>query len=108
MAVNRGYNNLIIESDSMMAIKLVSKRDIVFWDGSLVMYILDLAMTSESCQFQLVGRRENSIAHIIAKWDGQIGPSYVWESSLPTTLLILCNMIYFPILRKFIILKKSI
>ena len=30
LAVDRGYNNLITESDSMMTVKLISRGDIVF------------------------------------------------------------------------------
>ena len=41
------------------------------------MNILDLIITCESCQFRHVGRKTNVMAHVIAKWDGQIGFGYV-------------------------------
>ena len=33
--MERGYNNIIVESDSMMAISLVNKED-VNWDGGAI------------------------------------------------------------------------
>ena len=49
LAVDRGYNKFIIEFDFMMAVKMISKGDIVFWDGSLMIDILDIAIFYESC-----------------------------------------------------------
>ena len=82
--MERGYNNIRVETDSMMAVNLISKGDLIFWDGgSLVIYVLDLAKLCDSCQFQHVGRRANSLVHALTKWEGFVESDHVWDGSLP-------------------------
>ena len=59
VAVERGYNNIIVESDSMMAISLVNKEDVNWDGGAIVKDISDTVQGCGSCQFQYAGRRAN-------------------------------------------------
>ena len=51
--------------------------------GSLVVDILDVVSSCDSCEFVHVSRKANTLAHNIAKIEGSVEGYYVWEGSLP-------------------------
>ena len=51
--------------------------------GYLIVNILDVASSFDSCEFVHVIREANTLTHNIAKLEGSVEGYYVWEGSLP-------------------------
>ena len=84
VACGKGFSKVIIGTDSLMTVKLMNQGENVMWaKGSLVVDILNVASSCDSCEFVDVSREVNTLAHNIAKVEGSIEDYYVWEGSIP-------------------------
>ena len=87
VACAKGCSKIIVETDSLMAVKLMNQGENVLWaEGSLVVDILDFASSCDSCEFAHVCREANTLAHSIAKVEVSADGVYVWEGSIPPNI----------------------
>ena len=80
---------LIVESDSLLAIREIEKqRDSFYeWEG-IILDIIDISREFSSCIFSHTRRSVNSCAHNMARLATVLGDYKVWRNSLPPSF---CN-----------------
>ena len=83
------YRDLLVESDSLIAIQEVSKGQGSFceWE-SIIVDIVNLALECRSCSFSHVKRAANAFADSLAKLPCDVGVIKQWRNSLPPSF---CN-----------------
>ncbi|XVE95072.1 hypothetical protein REPUB_Repub02eG0064800 [Reevesia pubescens] len=88
-AVHNGFDSLIVESDSLLAILEIQKAEASYWDeAALIFDILKWATFCTFCHFHHVKRSANYLAHSISKLDCNHGFQRIWHNSL---LELFCN-----------------
>ena len=86
---SQGLQTLIIESDSLLAIKEIDKGHDSFSEWfSTVSDILQLAQQFNDRRFCHSNRGANECAHMLAKISNYLGEYKVWRDSLPS---LFCN-----------------
>ena len=92
LEVTRRYfsKSLIIESDSLLAIKEVSKKIESFcsW-SSIILDITEISLGYGSCNFNFVRRDANHLAHNVAKLNCDRRAEMIWKDSFPSNI---CNL----------------
>lgn len=69
LAVFQGSLDILLESDSLMAIDEVKKRLQFFLSlGGIVFDIVSLSLVFSSCNFLYTSREANSLVHNLVKW----------------------------------------
>ncbi|OMO58663.1 reverse transcriptase [Corchorus capsularis] len=85
LALEHGITRCIIESDSLLAIHEINKKETVLWEGGLLIEeIREIASLFDCCSFQFVNREANSVAHSLAvsKLDN------VWCGTIPGVVIL--------------------
>ncbi|XVF12979.1 hypothetical protein REPUB_Repub08aG0167000 [Reevesia pubescens] len=91
LVFQQGYEAIVVESDSSLAVTEVSKKGDSFWDGNAItLEILRFARLFVSCRFEYVKRQANHLAHSLASLDCLPGHQRVWMGCLPIDV---CNCV---------------
>ena len=87
-AVSIKHPYLIVESDSLMAVREIEKQRESFceWE-SIILDILEISREFWSCKFSHTRRSANSFAHNMARLGTVLGDFYVWRNSWPPIFL---------------------
>ena len=89
MARERNIENIQLESDCLVAVKEVLKKDESFCEwGSVIVDIQDISLEFESCMFYHVNRKANAVAHNLAKYQCQFGEHKLWWDAFTPSV---CN-----------------
>ncbi|KAH1030659.1 hypothetical protein J1N35_042833 [Gossypium stocksii] len=84
MAVFKGFTSLEVESDSLLAIQEVEKRDEPCWDCfTLVLDLHDIVLDCRKVVFNYMKRDCNKLAHSPSRLTCQAGEVRVCDASLP-------------------------
>ncbi|XVE88968.1 hypothetical protein DITRI_Ditri19aG0112300 [Diplodiscus trichospermus] len=68
LATMKGFNQILVETDSAVTVKLLSQGEDVWWEGgSLIQDILDLKAECDVCDFLAVRRNADKLAHKLEK-----------------------------------------
>lgn len=66
IARNNSFLSLIVESDSLIAVQEISKKQVSYCEReSLILDIMDLSLEFQSCNFIYIRRSTNACAHNI-------------------------------------------
>ncbi|OMO52016.1 reverse transcriptase [Corchorus capsularis] len=84
LAIEHGIERCIFESDSLLPITQINKKDPIFWEGGhLIEEIRDLATLFDDYTFQFVHREANILAHNLAN----LWQDCVWCGTIPPGVL---------------------
>ena len=73
-ARKRNLDNIQLESDCLVAVREVLKKDESFCEwGSVIIDIQDIALEFESCMISHVKRKANNLAHNLTKYQCELG-----------------------------------
>ncbi|XVF58228.1 hypothetical protein PTKIN_Ptkin07bG0047600 [Pterospermum kingtungense] len=84
LAVERGFNHVVIETDSLVAVSILKEGENSLWlGGALLADIFDLTRFCIDCKFVHVKRNDHTLAHRIAHWSGSPDRSLFWKGGIP-------------------------
>lgn len=86
-ALEIGFPDVVIESDSANTIRALQKKEVSFSpSGSILEDILQLLNLFRSCSFTHVRRVGNTAAHYLAKFAATVETELVWVEECPSWL----------------------
>ena len=83
---------VILESDALVAIQAINNKYIGSSSGHLILEILHIRSSFESCSFQHISRDFNEVAHELAHYACRTGNSQLWRGVTPPFISLLIQL----------------
>ncbi|PWA73584.1 hypothetical protein CTI12_AA146360 [Artemisia annua] len=90
-ARNRGYSNVVFESDSLSLINALRNRSVPLEIVSMFADILSKSGDFNICEWSFVRREGNMVAHSIASWALGCTSNVILEGEVPTCAVVLAT-----------------
>ena len=85
-------SQVILESDALVAIQDINNKYTGSSSGNLIMDILHICSSFESCSLQHISRDFNQVAHELAHYARRTGFSQLWMGVTPPFLSLLIHL----------------
>ena len=83
---------VILESDALVAIQAINNKYTGSSSGHLILEILHIRSSFESCSFQHISRDFNQVAHELAHYARRTGNSQLWRGVTPPFISLLIQL----------------
>lgn len=87
LCVPLGISELIVENDSLLAVKVVLEgEDSCILQSDVIQEILQMSSLFHSCSFQYISQLSSNVAHTLVRYVWQVDDLCVWWDSVPDFL----------------------
>ena len=83
---------VILESDALVAIQAINNKYTGSSSGEIILEILHIRSSFESCSFQHISRDFNQVAHELAHYARRTGNSQLWRGVTPPFISLLIQL----------------